>query len=154
MRPLAQYSLGTAFIRAPRRLQDLVESNDRTFVLLSLLYPFHNFRTDRFDIDHVFPKSRFTSARLRKAGVADHDIPAFRDRANRLPNLQLLDPETNRRKSDRPPHEWLREDFDPHAAEEQMRRHDLGDIPADLRDFHAFYEARRDRLRDRLRQLL
>jgi len=131
-----------------------VESNDRTFVLLSLLYPFHNFRTDRFDIDHVFPKSRFTSARLRKAGVADHDIPAFRDRANRLPNLQLLDPETNRRKSDRPPHEWLREDFDPHAAEEHMRRHDLGDIPADMRDFHAFYEARRDRLRDRLRQLL
>ncbi|MYA17633.1 MAG: DUF262 domain-containing protein [Gammaproteobacteria bacterium] len=135
-------------------LQDLVESNDRTFALLSLLYPLHNFRTDRFDIDHVFPKSRFTSAQLRKAHVPEHDIPAFRDRANRLPNLQLLDPETNRRKSDRPPHAWLSEDFDAPAADEHMRRQDLGDVPADRRDFPAFYEARRDQLLGKLRQLL
>ena len=135
-------------------LQDLVESNDRTFALLSLLYAFHNFRTDRFDIDHVFPKSRFTSARLQKAGVSEHDIPAFRDRANRLPNLQLLDPETNRRKSDRPPHEWLSEDFDAQEAEEHVRRHDLGHVPADMRDFHTFYEARRDHLLGKLQQLL
>ena len=70
--------------------QDLVESKDRTFVLLSLLYSFVNLENNRFHIDHVFPRSRFSSKRLRMAGVPEDDIPVFQDRANRLPNLQLL----------------------------------------------------------------
>ena len=68
-------------------LEDLVESTDRTLALLSLLYPFVDVRSNKFHIDHVFPKSRFSSKRLRLAGVPEEDIPAFQDRANRLPNL-------------------------------------------------------------------
>ena len=37
--------------------EDLVESKDRTFTLLSLLYPFVDLQNKKFHIDHVFQKS-------------------------------------------------------------------------------------------------
>ncbi len=135
--------------------QDLVESNDRTFLLLSLLYPFVDLQNNKFHIDHVFPKSRFSSKRLRDAGVAADDIRVFQDRADRLPNLQLLVGEANESKSDMLPRQWMNAIFDTQVGrEEYAERHDLGDIPSDITGFSAFYEARRDRLLGRLRKLL
>ncbi len=135
-------------------LQDLVESKDRTFTLLSLLYPFVDLKSNRFHIDHVFPKIRFSRSRLRQSGVADDDVPALRDRADRLPNLQLLVGEANESKRDKLPQQWMAETFDTQKAKEYAERHDLGDVPADMTGFDAFYEARRDRLLDRLRERL
>lgn len=135
-------------------LDDLVESKDRTFALLSLLYPFLDLQNNQFHIDHVFPKSRFSVRHLRRAGVAEDDIPEFQERADRLPNLQLLVGAENQSKSDRLPHEWIADALDAQAASAYVDRHDLGDIPADMTGFGVFYEARRDRLRDKLRQLL
>ena len=135
--------------------QDLVESKDRTFVLLSLLYSFVNLENNRFHIDHVFPRSRFSSKRLRMAGVPEDDIPVFQDRANRLPNLQLLVGAANESKSDTLPHQWMDENFvDAQVATEYAKRHDLGDVPADMTGFSVFYKARRDRLSGKLRLLL
>ena len=135
-------------------LEDLVESTDRTFTLLSLLYPFVDLKNNKFHIDHVFPKSRFSSKRLRLAGVPEDDIPVFQDRAHRLPNLQLLVGEANESKSDTLPQRWMVETFDAQAATEYAKHHDLGEVPADMTGFNAFYEARRDRLLGRLRRLL
>ena len=42
-------------------LEDLVESRDRSFALLSLLYPFLDTQNNKFHIDHVFPRARFWS---------------------------------------------------------------------------------------------
>ena len=36
-----------------------MESKDRAFALLSVLYPFVDTQNNKFHIDHVFPKSRF-----------------------------------------------------------------------------------------------
>ena len=135
-------------------IEDLAESNDREFALLSLLYPFVDFRNNRFHIDHVFPTSRFWIRRLRQAGIAEDDIPEFQRRADRLPNLQLLDGPRNESKSDRLPGQWIAETMDAEQAGAWCERHDLGEIPADMAGFLTFYEARRDRLRDRLRRLL
>ena len=135
-------------------LDDLVESKDRTFALLSLLYPFLDLRNNRFHIDHIFPKSRFSARHLRRAGVAEDDIREFQDRADRLPNLQLLASVENQSKSDQLPHEWIADTLDASAASAYADRHDLGDIPANMTGFGAFYEARRDRLRGKLRRLL
>ena len=133
--------------------QDLVESKDRTFTLLALLYPVVDLRTVKFHIDHIFPKSRFSSQRLRKADVCEDDIPGFQDRADRLPNLQLLVGEKNESKSDKLPKQWMVETFGAKATE-YAKRHDLGEVPADMTGFNAFYEARRDRLLAKLRGLL
>ena len=134
--------------------EDLVESKDRTFTLLSLLYPFVDLQNNKFHIDHVFPKSRFSPRRLRSAGVADDDVPVLQDRADRLPNLQLLIGEANESKSDTLPRQWMDTTFGPQASMEYADRHDLGDVPADITGFNTFYEARRDRLLGRLRRLL
>ena len=134
--------------------EDLVESKDRTFTLLALLYPFVDLQSSKFHIDHIFPKSRFSSRRLRLAGVADDDVSVFQDRADRLPNLQLLVGEANESKSDTLPKQWIGETLHAQAATEYAKRHDLGVVPADMKGFNVFYEARRDRLLGRLRQLL
>ena len=134
--------------------QDLVESKDRTFALLALLCPFVDVRNNKFHIDHVFSRSRFSSKRLHCAGVPEDDIPVFQDRANRLPNLQLLVGEENEGKSDKLPQQWMVETFGAKGATEHAERHDLGEVPADITDFNVFYEARRDRLLRRLRLLL
>ena len=134
-------------------LQDLVESKDRTFTLLALLYPSANLQAIKFHIDHVFPKSRFSSRRLRKASISENDIPGFQDRADRLPNLQLLVGEVNESKSDKLPKQWIDEMSGAKAAE-YVERHDLGEVPADMAGFNAFYEARRDLLLAKLRGLL
>ena len=135
-------------------IEDLVESKDRTFALLSLLYPFVDLQNNKFHIDHVFPKSRFSSRRLHLAGVAEYDIPEFQDRADRLPNLQLLVGEANESKRDKLPHQWIVSVYDSKAASEYVACHDLGEVPADITGFKAFYEARRDRVLDRLRRRL
>ena len=134
-------------------LEDIVESQDRAFALLSVLYPFVDTQNNKFHIDHVFPKSRFASRRLRRAGVPDDDVEEYQDRVDRLPNLQLLAGDLNQSKSDVHPGEWIAT-FEPRAAREYAEHHDLGDVPADITGFNVFYEARRARLLSRLRRLL
>lgn len=134
-------------------LEDLVESKDRAFALLSVLYPFVDTQNNKFHIDHVFPKSRFSSRRLRRAGVSEDDIEEYQDRVDRLPNLQLLAGDLNQSKSDVLPGKWIAT-FESRAAREYSEHHDLGDVPADITGFDVFYEARRARLLSRLRRLL
>ena len=134
-------------------LEDLVESKDRVFALLSVLYPFVDTQNNKFHIDHVFPKSRFSSRRLRQADVPDDDIAEYQDRADRLPNLQLLAGDLNQSKSDMLPRQWIAA-FGARASREYAEHHDLGDVPTDITGFTAFYEARRDLLLGRLRRLL
>ena len=150
----AMRARGKSLTFEKEELEDLVESKDRTFTLLSLLYPFPDVVSYKFHIDHVFPKSRFTPSRLLRAGVAKDDIPKFQDRADRLPNLQLLRGDANESKSNTLPQQWIAANFTAQEATEYTRDHDLGDVPADMTGFNAFYEARRDRLFSRLQQLL
>ena len=81
------------------------------------------------------------------------DIPQFQDRADRLPNLQLLAGVPNIEKSATLPREWL-DGLGPEKAAEHRRLHDLGEVPPKMADFNHFYEARRDRLLGRLETLL
>ena len=144
---------GKSLTFAPEELQDLVESKDRAFALLSTLYPFVDTQHNQFHIDHIFPKSRFTWRRLKCARVPEDDIPHFQDRADRLPNLQLLAGGPNIEKSATLPREWL-EGLGRKKAAEHRRLHDLGEVPAAVAEFDEFYEARRDRLLGRLEILL
>ena len=149
----AMRARGKSLTFEEEELEDLVESKDRVFALLSMLYPFVDTQNNKFHIDHVFPKSRFSSRRLRQAGVPEENVAEYQDRADRLPNLQLLAGDLNQSKSDMLPREWIAT-FDIRASREYAEHHDLGDIPADIAGFNAFYETRRDRLVGRLRQLL
>jgi hypothetical protein len=138
-------------------IQDLVDvsyGDRRTFSLLALLYPFVDLR-NQFHVDHIFPRDAFRKRALRKLELSDEDIDLLQVRKDGLPNLQLLEGAINQAKQDRSPHEWLARHVPDEAARtEYMRRHDLPDLPEDLRGFNAFYEERRERMAERLRRLL
>lgn len=135
-------------------LVDMAYGNNRLFTLMALLFSSMDFR-NHFHIDHVFPYSHFRPQNLRKAKIDDEHIDIFRDHVNRLPNLQLLDGEINREKQNQLPAEWLAKRY----PEEQDRAHyctthALGDIPEHIADFEKFYQARRERLVQRITNLL
>ena len=135
-------------------LADMRLGDRRSFPLLTMLFP-HLESRDGSDIDHVFPKSRFTPNRLKAACIADEQIEAFRDRCDRLANLQLLDRSVNNEKRATLPSDWL----DVHCPDNQGRqsycdRHLLGDVPREIKDFTDYYETRRRKLRNRIAGLV
>ena len=137
-----------------QHLADLRYVDRRTLPLLSLLFPFVDVR-DNFHLDHIFPRSRFTTARLKKAGINDVSRERFQARFDRLPNLQLLFGAENQSKRAALPSDWLTSQFpDPQARAAFRDRHLLGDVPDEIADFETFHTARRQRLVERLRVLL
>jgi len=127
----------------------------RSFALLSLLFPFIDPGKDRYDIDHIFPKKNFSQTALRKAGIIGEQQENFRNCFNLIGNLQLLRSSENKEKKSALPAEWIRKHY---PDEEQRRRycedHLLGDVPDTMTEFGEFYEARRKRLEDRIRELV
>ena len=135
-------------------LADMRFGDRRMFALLTMLFPHFGSLGDS-DIDHVFPKARFTPNRLTGAEVSEEHIEEFRDHCDRLANLQLLDHVVNNEKRTSLPDDWLNE----HCPEEDARRnycdrHLLGHVPSKMMDFEEWYKARRERLRDRIAELV
>ena len=137
-------------------LQDLADAayDGRAYSILFLLYDFVDVGTNRFHIDHVFPRALMTPARLKKAGLDEEGIPEYRERVNRLANLQLLEGSTNTSKGAKPPADWLRARYSEEERQHHCHLHDLGDVPTDIKGFLAFYETRRKRILEKLRHLL
>ncbi|QDU37651.1 hypothetical protein Mal4_19660 [Maioricimonas rarisocia] len=141
----------------PEEIDELVEmqyGDKRLFALLTLLFPFVDVTNHHFHIDHVFPKSRFTKSRLKKAGVPDDDIDEFKELVNCLPNLQLLEGAENIEKQAAMPKEWMEAALTASARTNYCDNHALGDVPESLTEFRQFYEARSGALRSRIVQLL
>ena len=134
-------------------LAKITISDGRAFPLLTLLFDFVDLADNQFHIDHIFPHAKFGTTDLREFGVPDERHDAFRDMRDRLPNLQLLEGRKNMSKQTMPPSEWLaRMDADARQGYAQM--HLLGDVPEGLAEFDVFYEARRKRLEEKIRDLL
>lgn len=142
---------------APAEIEDMLHmeyGDKRMFALLALLFPFVDLK-NKFHIDHVYPISRFTRARLLKAGFDEEGVEALGRHANQLPNLQLLEGVINNEKRAAMPMEWL-DKYCPDAATRQhyLDKHVLGELSPDLTGFDAFHAARRDRLRSMLNAML
>ena len=138
-------------------IDELVEmqyGNKRLFALLTLLYPFVDVTNHHFHIDHVFPKSRFTKPKLRKAGVAEESIEDFKEMANSLPNLQLLEGAENIEKQATMPSEWLTTKIADVTRANYCDIHLLGDVPETLPEFKTFYDARLEALRSKIVEML
>ncbi|HIK65902.1 MAG TPA: DUF262 domain-containing protein [Henriciella marina] len=148
---------GKSLTFSPAEVEDMLSmqyGDKRMFALLSMLFPFVNLR-NQFHMDHVFPISRFTTAKLRKAGFAEDRIEDLARMANELPNLQLLEGTTNTEKRDALPAKWLSSHY-PNAGDRAhyCAMHELGDIPDTLEDFEQFHTDRRERLRARINDVL
>ena len=135
-------------------LADMRYGNRLTFALLSLLFPFVDLR-NQFHVDHIFPSARFTDSKLKDACVTEDKLVCFKERKDGLANLQLLPGPANMEKSATMPTEWLSSTFvDYTSRRAYQERHLLGDVPESITEFVTFYDARRERLKERIKELL
>lgn len=155
-RVMAQRAKGLEFSREEiEDLADMELKDRRIFALLGLIAPFVDVRNHLFHIDHIFPKSRFTKARLREVGFDEDDIDIVVDCANRIGNLQLLEGAANIEKQATLPGDWIKNAYpDDDARRHYCELHLLGDIRCDLSGFREFYEARRRRLEQRITEVV
>ena len=147
---------GRELVFNDEEVQDLADTeyrSPRVFTILSLIFPFVEQQTI-LHVDHIFPLAKFRRRNLRTV-VAEEKIEEFRDRANRLGNLQLLPGPVNVEKSATMPLEWLTRKY---PEERQIRQycedHELGAVPEEMKAFGTFYNLRRRRLVERIQGLL
>ncbi len=125
-----------------------------TFSTLVLFYPTLDLR-NKFHVDHIFPRSLFTRARLLKRGVSHGDVDFFIDQADQLPNFQLLEGIPNQEKSDSDFAEWLRRNYpgDQEQAD-YVAKHYIPDVALSVSNFREFAEERRKLLKAKFATLL
>jgi hypothetical protein len=148
---------GKSLAFAPAEIEDILSmtyGDKRLFALLSLIFPFVHLR-NQFHVDHIFPISRFTATRLRKVGIAEHEIEKVGQLANELSNLQLLEGPANTEKRAAMPASWLHDGYSHESDREHYRSiHLLGEIPSEIQGCEAFWEARRERLGTKITAVL
>lgn len=124
-----------------------------SFALLSLIYPGAD--TSRRHIDHVYPQTAFTAAKLAKLGFTPEHSARLISAAQEMPNLQLLTPAENQSKGGVLPGTWLASAFPDERDQAAVRAfHHLGNASDDLRRFEDFITERRDKLAAAVRREL
>jgi hypothetical protein len=126
-----------------------------TFSVLAALYPSLNTQF-KFHLDHVFPKSSFHKNKLKAAGFSEEAINRMQERMNQVPNLQFLEGLVNQSKLDSAFADWIAPKHAQKDEWEQYRsQHAIPLLPTyGLDQFDAFFDQRRDALRERLKQAL
>ena len=120
-----------------------------TFLALTLLYDVTDWATRQHTQDHIFPRSFFNEASLKKAGVRPAENGHYYAESNSIGNLQLLLSAENAEKSNQPFESWIKT-RDPGFK----RRHLIPEDPSlyTLQKFPSFVKAREKLIMERLRQ--
>lgn len=148
---------GRELVFNDEEVEELADTEYRSpgvFAVLSLVFPFVD-PGKLVHVDHVFPVAEFSKSKLRKAEIPEEKLGDYRDRSNRLGNLQLLPGPANTEKSATMPAQWLVRAFpDADRRRRACDDHLLGSVPCEMTGFLEFYNARRARLVAQLRKLL
>jgi uncharacterized protein with ParB-like and HNH nuclease domain len=83
-------------------------SKNTAFLALSLIQDEAGIGNNLFHIDHIFPKSWFTTANLQSMGISINQIDAYQAYANSIANLQILLARENQEKSNQSLEEWIK----------------------------------------------
>lgn len=89
-------------------------SRKTAFLALSLIQDETGVGNNLFHIDHIFPKSWFTTANLQSIGISINQIESYQLYSNSIANLQILLARENQEKSTQSLEEWIKvrdEDF-------------------------------------------
>ncbi|MFC3167809.1 DUF262 domain-containing protein [Paracoccus fontiphilus] len=138
-------------------IEELLEmqyGDKRVLLLLSLLFPFVDMR-NQFHVDHIFPISQFTKSKLSHLSLKKGEVEDLRWYANTIANLQLLEGQLNTEKHAKLPAAWLEEAFSKKGERKAYcDRHDLGNVPSEIKDFRKFADTRRAVFRAKLTEAL
>ena len=125
-----------------------------TLSTLMLLYPSLDF-SNKFHMDHMYPKSKFTKTYLQKQGVPADKLDWYINVVNEISNLQLLPAQLNEEKLTTDFDVWFNSQYPTYNEKYQYRTLNyLPDIDYTYANFPQFIEKRRDLLKTELRKSL
>ncbi|GAA9662821.1 DUF262 domain-containing protein [Helicobacter pylori] len=124
-------------------------SHARVFPVLQILYPNLNYKTTTFQIDHIYPKSKFK----KENNKLDKD---FYECENLLYNLQLLEGQENSAKKDKDPEAWLKEEYKNEQAIEEYKKRNYIDpkLKLEWENIKEFRETREKAIIKKLKEVL
>ncbi|GAA8307926.1 hypothetical protein HpKG86_12770 [Helicobacter pylori] len=116
---------------------------------MQILYSNLNYKTTTFQIDHIYPKSKFKKENEK----LDKDFYEYR---NLLYNLQLLEGTENSTKQDKDPEVWLKEEYKNEQAIEEYKKRNYIDPKLKLEwdNIKEFRETREKAIIKRLKEVL
>lgn len=113
-------------------------------IVLSVLYPWADLKNN-FHIDHIYPKSKFTTKKLIKRGIPEDKVSFYIENVNYLGNLQLLEATPNEEKNNKDFDEWLKEAFpNPDQLKAYKEKHYIPDVDLSFDNFEEFLGAREE----------
>ena len=112
-------------------------------IIMSVLYPWANLR-NHFHIDHIYPKSKFTTAKkLSQLGVSEDFVSFYTSNVNHIANLQLLEELPNKEKSDKDFKDWVHQKFsNEEQRKEYMKKYYIPNIDLSFTNFKDFFNMR------------
>lgn len=117
------------------------KDNSFAFAILSLLYPYLDYKNGNFHLDHIHPYAL--------CSTEGYDEVTF----NSILNLQMLDGNENMSKNAKPLQQWIEEVTTPQTKNKFLEDHIIPNVDLGLENFEQFIEKRRDMLRERIRQV-
>lgn len=143
--------LGVESTFKDEEIENIVMQNYGTrysYLILSILYPNRDWKDCNFSEDHIFPKSEFTEAKLRKRGYSLETQKEYQKYFNTIINLQLLDETENKEKSATAFDKWISDRDNNFKA-----RHTIPELDSyDFDNFIGFINARKDLIFKKLRE--
>ncbi|WRC17407.1 DUF262 domain-containing HNH endonuclease family protein [Helicobacter pylori] len=132
-------------------IEDMVffDCHSRVFPVLQILYPNLNYKATTFQIDHIYPKSKFKKENEK----LDKD---FYECKNHLYNLQLLEGTENSTKKDKDPEVWLKEEYKNEQAIEEYKKRNYIDpkLKLEWENIKEFRKKREEAIIKRLKEVL
>lgn len=125
-----------------------------SFFVLALLYPQLRYTDTAFHQDHIHPAAGFTEKNYAAMGIPMSERSNWNERRDLVPNLQLLNDRRNQSKNDMPIAEWISRMTPEMQAAFPPANYFPDSISLDFKDFPKFFEARKETLRQRLRNVL
>ncbi len=125
------------------------DRHSRVFPVLQILYPNLNYKTTTFQIDHIYPKSKFNE----KNKKLNKDFYKWEDY---LFNLQLLEGAENSAKKDKDPEVWLKEEYKNEQAIEEYKKRNYIDpkLKLEWENIKEFRKKREEAIIKRLKEVL
>lgn len=134
-------------------LLDLGFGSGRLFPVMAVLFP-HVDTRNLHHVDHVFPRSKMTRARLESGGLSQPDAEEVVRRRDLLPNLQLLEGAVNVSKNAAMPAAWVAATYTGDGYGAYLDRHLVPPLPEDFSGFLAWFDRRSELLARRLQEVL
>ena len=137
-----------------KSLCDLRYGKDNEIKALLLLV-FPDSRLMETHIDHIYPKSIFTTAKMKRLNIQNDGTNKLQVLANTVANLQLIPGSVNSDKKATQPAAWLNNYFQDESSKRMyMSSQLIDDLSTDLNQFESFCISRREKIEAKLRKIL